>query len=147
MARAQCIVHRGNRVLMVKHCQHGQEWWCLPGGAVESGENPSAAALRELHEECRVAGALVHQTSFVSYASDDQTYTFLVDIGDQEPNLGDDPEVPEGKEVLVDARWLSLAEIAERDRAFLWAAGLLGVPEFFVQVEAWGSAISWPSDE
>ena len=132
---------------MVKNRQAGQEWWCLPGGAVEPGEDPSAAALRELNEECRVEGTLLRQTSLLSYAPDDQTYTFLVDIGDQEPTLGDDPDVPEEHKVLVDVRCLSLSEIPERDRAFLWAAGLLGVHEFFVQVEAWGNAISYPSDE
>jgi 8-oxo-dGTP diphosphatase len=52
-----------------------------------------------------------------------------------------------GDQVLADVRWLSLDEISERDRAFLWAAGLLGVGEFFAQVETWGSEISLPGKE
>lgn len=147
MARSQCIVHRQNRSLMVKHRQGDEEWLCLPGGGVEGREEPSAAAKRELKEECMVEGTIIRQMSFVSYAPDDQTHTFLVDIGEQEPTLGADPDVPMGREVLAEVKWLSLAEIPERDRAFLWAGGLLGIPEFFAEVEAWGPTISCPSQE
>lgn len=30
--RAQCLVVRGNSVLMVKHCVDGEEYYILPGG-------------------------------------------------------------------------------------------------------------------
>jgi 8-oxo-dGTP diphosphatase len=147
MPRAQCLVHRDNKVLMVKHHQGEQEWWCLPGGGVEPGEEPVAAALRELEEECCLVGKAVRQMSHVCYAPGDETYTFLVDVGEQEPVLGYDPDMPLGDQVLAEVRWLSLDEIPERDRAFLWAAGLLGVGEFFGQVEAWGNEISLPGKE
>jgi 8-oxo-dGTP diphosphatase len=144
MPRAQCIVHRDDQILMVQHRQGGEAWWCLPGGAVEPGETPAAAALRELAEECRVRGQVVRQLSHLLYAPDDETLTFLVDIGAQEPVLGHDPDVAPGAEVLAAVRWLALDEIPERDRAFLWAAGLLGIREFVQLVERWGDAISYP---
>ena len=144
MPRVQAIVIRDGRVLMVKHRWHGQEWWCLPGGGLEPGETPQQGALRELREECRVDGTVVRQTSFVCYAPDDETYSFLVDIAEQEPSLGHDPDVAPGQEVLADMRWLRLNEIPERDRAFLWAAGLLGADSFLSEVEGWGDRISYP---
>ena len=67
MARAQCIVHNTDRILMVKHRAGGVEWWCLPGGAIESGEIPAQAALREFKEECCAEGTVVRQTSHVNY--------------------------------------------------------------------------------
>lgn len=142
--RVQAIVHRDDRILMVKHRHGGREWWCLPGGALEDGEAPDEGALRELREECNVQGTVVRQISHVSYAVDDETYSFLVDIGGQEPSLGSDPDVAEGEQVLVDARWMTLSEVCERDRAFLWAAGLLGVAAFLKEVESWGNEISYP---
>lgn len=144
MPRVQAIVVRDDTVLMVKHRQHGQEWWCLPGGGQEPGETPEQGALRELREECRVTGTIVRPTSWVGHAPADSAYSFLVDIGEQTPVLGHDPELVPGHEILVDVRWLRLREIPERDRVFLWAAGLLGTGGFLAEVEGWGDAPSYP---
>ncbi|WP_374712185.1 NUDIX hydrolase [Symbiobacterium terraclitae] len=146
MSRAQVIVHRGCEVLMVKHRQGGAEWWCLPGGAILDGESPAEDALRELAEECHVVGRVVRPTSVVTYGPDDRHYTFLVDIGDQEPRLGRDPEYEGDRQVLVDVRWMRLDQLSERDRAFLWTAGLLGVGPFGEMVLGWGDAVSYPAD-
>lgn len=144
MTRAQCIVHRKNRVLMVKHRQGGEEWWCLPGGAVEVGETPAEAAIRELKEECGVHGTVVRETARHAYSPQELSYTYLVDIGEQSICRGTDPEFAETDQVLVDVRWMALSEIPERDRAFLWAAGLLGIKEFLAEVSSWGDAVSYP---
>jgi ADP-ribose pyrophosphatase YjhB (NUDIX family) len=131
---------------MVKHRHMGEEWWCLPGGGLEPGETPEQGTLRELREECNVDGTIIRQTSVVSYAPDDQAYTYLVDIADQEPSIGHDPEFAPGEEVLADVRWLRLGQIPERDRAFLWAAGLLGAGTFLDEVDQWGDEISYPGE-
>lgn len=143
MPRAQCIVHKKNKLLMVKHRLNGEEWWCLPGGGIEKHETPAGAALRELKEECNVDGTIVRETSVVTYSAQDKAHSFLIDIEEQEPHLGADPEFG-SEQVLIDMKWLTLSEIPERDRAYLWAAGLLGVEQFFAEVSAWGDGTSYP---
>ncbi len=145
MIRAQCIVQRGMYILMVKHRQDDEEWWCLPGGGVEPHETAAEAALRELQEECGVLGKIICQTSQTMDGVKVQSVTFLVEIGDQEPNIGADPEFTPADQILVDLRWLTLLEIPERDRAYLWAAGLLNVPGFEDEVSNWGDALSYPT--
>ena len=147
MARAQCLIVRHDRILMTKHQTDGQEWWCLPGGAIEKNETPEAAAIRELEEECNVDGKIVRMIDHNNYSDEDKNYTFLIDIDEQEPQIGFDPELAGGKQIIADVKWLSLKEIPERDRCFLWASGLLGVSSMVHEVEKWGDRISYPGDE
>ncbi len=145
MIRAQCLIHRGRQILMVKLHVDDDEWWCLPGGRLEPGETTAEAAVRELREECHVRGDILRQTSHIAEGNDRETVTFLVDIGEQEPHLGGTPEYPEKDLSLVEVRWLTLAEIPERDRAYLWAAGLISLPQFLDELSTWGDAISYPA--
>lgn len=129
---------------MVQHQHKGKSWWCLPGGAIEEGETPEQAALRELREECHLDGRILRETSRCYHTAGETSYTFLVDIGHQTPKRGFDPELQQHDQVLIAIRWMALSEIPERDRAFLWEAGLLTVVEFSNQVAGWGDEISLP---
>ena len=51
---ARCILHRGNEYLLVVHASFWRDKdrrWGLPGGQIERGESPEAAATREIGEE------------------------------------------------------------------------------------------------
>ena len=143
MPRAQCIVYRDNKLLLAKHRMNGEEWWCLPGGGIEDGETPVEATLRELKEECCVEGKIIAEVSHITYPLDSESYTYLVDIGNQEPKMGVDPDST--GPFLVDIAWMSLKAISEKSRVFLWWSGLLGIPGFFAEVEGWGEDTSYPN--
>ena len=146
--RAQCLVIRENKILMVKHKHDGREYYCLPGGGVETGETPEQTAIRELREECNVSGKIIKTTSEYIDPFDDTAifYTFYVYIGNQTPALGADPEdeLTENP-VLCEVRWMLLDEICERDRAYLWAAGLVSIVQFADELSAWGDDVSYPN--
>jgi 8-oxo-dGTP diphosphatase len=145
MTRAQCLITRGRQVLMVKHRVSGEEWWCLPGGGVEAQETAAEAALRELTEECCVVGKILRKIAHATDSFGIDKITFLIEIGNQEPHMGTDPEFLQDDQILADVRWLTLAEIPERDRAYLWAAGLISIPGFVDEVSSWGDALSYPT--
>ncbi len=78
--------------------------WQLAGGGVDFGEEMEAAVLREMWEELHVKAKIIHPYPIVKtsiwYAdeSDEKMdthvilITYLVDIGDQTPDLSQDPD-------------------------------------------------------
>lgn len=130
--RAQAMVIRDGKVLLVKHRLSGREFYCLPGGGVEENETYEQAALRELLEESLVNGRVVRKLS-IQYKPDNkgEVHTFLVEIADSEvPGTGIDPELSADEQSIIDVQWLGLDEIGEVDRAYLWASGLNRVEYF-----------------
>ena len=139
MSRAQCIVLRGNRILMVD--DGSDRGWSLPGGRIEEGESPAEAAIRELKEECCVDGTIVCETGVAYFPVHGNTYytdSFLVEIGHQAPRLNSDWQE------LEQIKWMTISEIPEKNRVFLWAAGLLGIEQFWTEVLSWDDRISYP---
>lgn len=145
--RSQSMVIRGNRILLVEHQLFGRDFFNLPGGGIEENETPKQAALRELEEECQVKGTLVRPLT-VEYKPDleSRVFTFLVEIPeDAVAKAGIDPELPANEQSIIGVKWMRLDEIAERDRAYLFGAGLMRVPYFHDEVLMWdGEDISYP---
>lgn len=145
--RSQSMVIRGNRILLVEHQLFGRDFFNLPGGGIEENETPEQAALRELEEECQVKGTLVRPLT-VEYKPDleSRVFTFLVEIPeDAVAKAGIDPELPADEQSIIGVKWMRLDEIAERDRAYLFGAGLMRIPYFHDEVLMWdGEDISYP---
>lgn len=145
--RSQSMVIRGNRILLVEHQLFGRDFFNLPGGGIEENETPEEAALRELNEEAGVSGKIVRPLA-IEYKPDleSRIFTFLVEIPDDAvPHKGIDPELSESEQTIVGVTWRTLEEIAERDRAYLFGAGLMRVPLFHDEVLKWpDDAISYP---
>ena len=144
--RSMALVVRDNKILMVQTYRFHRYINELPGGGIEKGETPEEAALRELKEECGLQGTINRQLNTLHWKDGSTEYVFLVDVPlDCEPIVGVDPEIGEGEEQAIkNVRFMKLNDLSEKDRAFLWAYGLLDVDNYFDIVLSWGDEISYP---
>lgn len=146
--RSVAIVVRDRKILMERVFYFGREFFTVPGGGIEDGETPEQAALRELKEECGVDGTILRPLTVQYKLEGNAEYSFEVSIPkDQEPITGYDPEETSDNPPLKEVLWMRLDEISEKDRAFLWAYGLMSVDGFFEEIKSWGNTISYPSPE
>lgn len=143
-SRSAALVVKDGRILLVKMRAFGREFYTLPGGGIEQGETPEAAAVRELKEECGVNGKAVRPLNTVRHRNGDIEHVFLVELENgHEAIIGSDPESEEQN--LIGVYWKGLNELSEKDRAFLWSYGLLDVDGFFDEVVSWNDEITYPT--
>lgn len=88
---AGCIIYDENGdVLMLHRKTQKRTQWEIPGGGVEAGEEPDAAAIRELQEELGVTVQIVHELGhrkFTEGANNFDYTWFLAEITDGEPSI------------------------------------------------------------
>ncbi|MFO7544017.1 MAG: NUDIX domain-containing protein [Trueperaceae bacterium] len=123
------IVDAGN-VLLAHFCENGASSWTLPGGGLERGEDPPAAAVREIHEETGYHATLdallgidsVHVPVARRIDGFTRDLHFLRVIYLARVHGG--VLTPERGGSTDDARWMPLTEVATLSRASLVDVGL-----------------------
>lgn len=116
---AVVITNLAGDVLLVRH-SYGPDVWSLPGGGVASGEEPEAAARREVHEELGLTldrlEALGTHKEEISGAP--HTSYLFTGVADERPK-------PDGREI-VEARFFPSHSLPEplgrvtRGRIEMW---------------------------
>lgn len=104
-----CVVNEAGQVLLQKRGDSGL--WGFPGGAIELGESPEAAAIREAREETGLEVAVgdligIYTDCQMSYPNGDQAHSICIayELRQTGGTLGsDDPET-------AALRWFSLEE-------------------------------------
>ncbi len=143
--RSVAIVVRDGKILMERVVYFGRQFYTVPGGGIEEGETPEQAAIRELKEECGLDGKIIRPLAVQYKLEGSAEYSFEVEVSrEQEAITGYDPEESAENPPLKEVLWMSLDEISEKDRAFLWAYGLFLVEGFFEEIKSWGDEISYP---
>lgn len=108
-ALSMAVVVADGKLLMIRRREReGDLLWALPGGAIEAGETPEEAAVRETLEE---TGLKVEATSLIGQrihpkTGRDMSYTACRVI-DGEAHVADADE-------LDAIEWITLAEIPEK---------------------------------
>jgi 8-oxo-dGTP pyrophosphatase MutT (NUDIX family) len=76
-AAVKCVVRDGDRVLFVRHTYGRRDIWELPGGGLRRGEEPAAAARREMLEELGMSLGDLRELATVEVTGDHK-FTRLV---------------------------------------------------------------------
>lgn len=142
------IVVRDRKVLMMKVNCFERIFHTCPGGWIQEGETPQAAALRGLKEDCGLDGTIVCPLAIQYDHKGRREYSFLVSIGnDQTVVPAYEPKLSPENQFIQEVRWYSLKELTEKERAFLWYYGLFRTGSFFDEILSWGDEISYPKGE
>lgn len=108
-ALSMAVVVADGKLLMIRRSEReGDLLWALPGGAIEAGETPEEAAVRETLEE---TGLKVEATTLIGQrvhpkTGRDMSYTACT-VVDGEARVADADE-------LDAVAWVTLAEIPEK---------------------------------
>ncbi len=114
--RASVVCRRGDRVLTVRAVDPvtGRRYLFLPGGAVEAGETPAAAAVREAREESGYLVAVVGEPVVANYRFDwggrpwaCHTSFFLADLVDPVA----EPRADHAEDYLYGVEWVDVADV------------------------------------
>lgn len=118
--RACMAVIRDNQILLVRQSYKERILWTFPGGAIEPGETPAEAAIREVKEETfldTIVSRLLYEGPRTNGIG--RYYCFHGRIKGGEPRLGTDPDLPEDAQELLDIRWWPINELTDHPEVSL----------------------------
>ena len=101
-------------ILMVRQTYSGETFWTFPGGSIEPGETPEAAAIREAREEVGLDVKIIRLLCRAPRTTTPGVYScYLGKIVGGEIALGAGPELPDDNQELHEVRWFPLEQVQE----------------------------------
>jgi 8-oxo-dGTP pyrophosphatase MutT (NUDIX family) len=109
---ALAVVRRNGKVLMIRRAaklERAAGFWGLPGGTVDNGEKPEAAALRELREELNLEGRAGRVLGQSTSLSGEYTLHWV------EVEVDDPGALRPAPQEVAEVRWVAPGEVKQLD--------------------------------
>lgn len=114
------IVIKDSSILLMHRIYKGIEYWVIPGGHIQKGEDPTNAVLREIEEETSIIVSnpkLVFE--FRNYmpkgenGKENYDFYYLCDYVSGTPTLGGEEKLKNNTENFFEPMWVKLSNVAE----------------------------------
>jgi 8-oxo-dGTP diphosphatase len=108
------IVIRDGNILLMHRIYKGREYWVIPGGHIQKGEDPLLVAIREIEEETSVIvnnPKLVFE--FKNHHKDNHDFYYICDYVSGEPELGGEEKLKNSPDNLFEPMWLPLEQVTD----------------------------------
>ena len=96
---ARAIIIRGEQLLVIKRDKHGEKFFTLPGGGIDSGETAEQAVEREVLEETSINVKAMREVYHERVKEFGETSYFICEYVSGEPKLD-----PKSEEALESAK-------------------------------------------
>ncbi len=110
--RAAVIILREDAILLMYRRREGREYYVVPGGSVEAGESPAAAAIREAKEETGY-DVVIDREAFTETNEYAEHHYFLVHPVEGEAVLGGEELEFHSEEDFYRLDWVPFANLPD----------------------------------
>lgn len=108
------IVLRDGNILLMHRIYKGRDFYIIPGGHIQIGEDPLSVTIREIEEETSVIVAnpkLVFE--FKNYHKDNHDFYYLCEYVSGEPTLGGEEQIKNSPENFYEVLWMPLEQLPD----------------------------------
>lgn len=106
------IVIKDNKILLMHRIYKGVEYYVIPGGHLQQGEDPQSVVIREINEETSLIvenPKLVFE--FRDYKKDNFDFYYICDYVSGEPTLGGEEKLKKNENNFYNPLWVDLSAI------------------------------------
>lgn len=109
------IVIKDNKILLMHRIYKGEEYWVIPGGHMQKGEEPKEVVIREVLEETSVTITKPELViEFQDIKNNKHDFYYICEYVSGEPLLGGEESEKNSKENFYEPMWVDLNDLDKK---------------------------------